>query len=140
MAVVLAAALMIGMLGDDVSSVAAEAGVDVVDLVGAVNTTGLEPREYLIAVGELAPPPVANGVWDRLAGCESTGHWAANTGNGYFGGVQMDMTFWRSYGGPAFAARPDLASRAQQIAVAERGLARQGWAAWPACSRRLGLR
>ena len=90
------------------------------------------------------PAPVAviavRPVWDRLAVCESTSNWHANTGNGYYGGVQMDLTFWRRYGGTAFAARPDLASRESQVVVAERGLAVQGWAAWPACSRRLGLR
>jgi hypothetical protein len=50
------------------------------------------------------------------------------------------MAFWRAYGGLAYAPRPDLATRSQQIAVAERGLAAQGFGAWPACSRRLGLR
>lgn len=79
-------------------------------------------------------------VWDRLAECEAGGNWHINTGNGYYGGVQMDMSFWRNYGGPAFASRPDLASREQQIVVAERGLKAQGWGAWPACSRKLGLR
>lgn len=88
----------------------------------------------------IAEPEPAYGVWDRLALCESTGNWRAATGNGYFGGLQQDLMFWRRYGGLAFAARPDLASRAAQIAVAIRGQAVQGWAAWPACSRRLGLR
>jgi hypothetical protein len=95
------------------------------------------------AVEEPTPPPdpePSYGVFDRLAACESTGNWRANTGNGYFGGLQEDMPFWRNHGGLAYAARPDLASRAAQIAVAERGLAAQGWGAWPVCSRKLGLR
>lgn len=79
-------------------------------------------------------------VWDRLVGCEATGNWSINTGNGYYGGLQMDMTFWRKYGGLLYAARPDLASKLAQIEVAERGLAVQGWSAWPRCSIRLGLR
>lgn len=79
-------------------------------------------------------------VWLRLAQCESTGNWGINTGNGYYGGLQEDLSFWRNHGGLAYASRPDLASPAAQIAVAERGLAVQGWGAWPACSRRLGLR
>ena len=92
-------------------------------------------------VEEVPPPPEpAYGLWDRLAQCESTQRWAANTGNSYYGGLQEDLPFWRRYGGLAYAARPDLAPRWAQIAVAERGLAVQGWAAWPACSRRLGLR
>jgi hypothetical protein len=88
---------------------------------------------------EVVTEPVWN-VWDTLAQCESTGRWYANTGNGYFGGLQEDMVFWHRYGGGAFASRPDLASRESQILIAQRGLAVQGWAAWPACSRRLGLR
>jgi len=80
------------------------------------------------------------GVWDRLASCESGGDWHAATGNGYWGGLQEDLPFWRRHGGLHYAARPDLASRAAQIAVAEQGLSVQGWAAWPVCARRLGLR
>lgn len=77
--------------------------------------------------------------WQALAQCESGGDWHANTGNGYYGGVQIDLTFWRNYGGLRFAARPDLATRAEQITVAERGLAVQGWGAWPTCSLRIGV-
>jgi hypothetical protein len=83
-------------------------------------------------------PP--NSVWTRLAACESGGNWATNTGNHYYGGLQEDLTFWRNYGGMAYASRPDLAPASAQIAVAIRGQAVQGFAAWPACSRRLGLR
>jgi len=86
-----------------------------------------------------AEPAPATGIWERLAQCESNGHWAANTGNGYYGGLQEDLVFWRRHGGLAYASRPDLASRAAQIAVAQQGLSIQGWRAWPACSRRLGL-
>src|SRR5262245_31162839 len=128
----------------DVSAAAEQAGVDVVDLEGALNTTGEpDPVRYLRHAGHLPWPvvqPTIPTIWDRLAGCESTSRWNANTGNGYFGGVQMDMTFWRRHGGLAYAARPDLASREAQIEVAIRGLAVQGWGAWPTCSRRMGLR
>ena len=86
------------------------------------------------------PPEPAYGVWDKLAMCESTLNWAANTGNGYFGGLQFDRGTWLRSGGALYAPRADLASRAQQIAVAQVTLARQGWGAWPACSRHLGLR
>jgi hypothetical protein len=96
------------------------------------------PPEEVAA--EAPPTEPAYGVWDRLATCESTQRWSANTGNGYYGGLQEDLVFWRRYGGLEFAARPDLAPRWAQIAVAERGLAVQGWGAWPYCSRRLGLR
>jgi nucleoid-associated protein YgaU len=77
--------------------------------------------------------------WDRLAQCESGGNWSINTGNGFYGGLQFTASTWRAYGGGAYASRADLASRAEQIAVAQRVLAGQGWGAWPACSRKLGL-
>jgi hypothetical protein len=79
-------------------------------------------------------------VWDKVAYCESGGNWAINTGNGYSGGLQFLHASWNAYGGQEFAARAYQASREQQIIVAERILADVGWKAWPACSRRLGLR
>lgn len=92
------------------------------------------------AVSRPAPVVHDGSVWDRLAACESGGNWSINTGNGYYGGLQQDMQFWRSYGGPAFAARPDLASREQQIVVAERARdSGRGYRPWPTCARRLGL-
>jgi Transglycosylase-like domain len=135
--------LMNTMASDDVATLAERAGVDPTDLQGAVNTTGLDPETYLVSVGHLPARPTGrptSSIWDRVAACESGGRWGINTGNGYYGGVQMDMTFWRRHGGLAYAARPDLASRDAQITVAQRGLAAQGWRAWPTCSRRLGLR
>jgi resuscitation-promoting factor RpfA len=79
----------------------------------------------------------ADSTWDRLAHCESSGNWAINTGNGYSGGLQFSPRTWKAFGGIGLAHH---ASREQQIAVAERVLAKQGWGAWPACSRKLGLR
>jgi Transglycosylase-like domain len=129
-----------------VATAAATAGVDPVDLLGATLTTRLPAMEYLYRTGELArpvpppPPAPAYGVWDRLAECEASGIWSNASNPRYKGGLQMDATFWRRYGGLAFAPAPHLATRAQQITVAQRGQAVQGWGAWPACSRRLGLR
>ena len=77
--------------------------------------------------------------WDRLANCESGGNWAINTGNGYHGGLQFSPSTWCAYGGGEFAPFAYQATREQQIAVAERTLAGQGWGAWPACSSKLGL-
>ena len=89
----------------------------------------------------LAAAPAASAapttVWDRLAQCESSGNWAINTGNGYSGGLQFAPGTWKAFGG---TGRAHQASREQQISVAERVLAKQGWGAWPACSRKLGLR
>jgi hypothetical protein len=76
-------------------------------------------------------------VWDRLAACESGGNWSINTGNGYYGGLQFSLSSWRAVGGPGY---PHENSRETQIEMGERLRARQGWGAWPACSRKLGLR
>jgi hypothetical protein len=88
------------------------------------------------------PEPRSAGgtVWDRIAQCESGQNWSINTGNGYSGGLQFLHSSWRAYGGREFAPLAYQASRSQQIIVAERILADVGWRAWPACSRRLGLR
>jgi len=85
-------------------------------------------------------PAVSDGsVWDSIAQCESGGNWAINTGNGYQGGLQFNPQTWNAYGGGEYAASADQASREQQIAVAEKVQAAQGWGAWPACTASLGL-
>jgi resuscitation-promoting factor RpfA len=94
-----------------------------------------------LALGITAVPAEAASIstWDRLADCESSGNWSINTGNGFYGGLQFTASTWRAFGGTAYAPRADLATRAQQIAIAERVLAGQGWKAWPACSAKLHL-
>jgi hypothetical protein len=84
-----------------------------------------------------APQP--RGVWDDLAECESGGDWAINTGNGYYGGLQFSSSTWLTYGGGEFADRADLASRDEQITIAERVRADGGFGAWPSCAGNLGL-
>ncbi|MFF8771975.1 transglycosylase family protein [Kitasatospora sp. NPDC015120] len=74
--------------------------------------------------------------WDRVAACESNGNWRINSGNGYFGGLQFDQPTWRANGGLAYAPRADLASREQQIAVADNLAARRGLSPWPVCGTR----
>jgi hypothetical protein len=74
-----------------------------------------------------------DGEWDQVAHCESGGNWGINTGNGYHGGVQFSASTWASHGGGDYAPSAELASRDQQIAVAERVLASQGRGAWPVC-------
>jgi resuscitation-promoting factor RpfB len=84
-------------------------------------------------------PQVSNGAtWDALSKCEAGGNWAINTGNGFYGGVQFDQNTWERNGGLRYAARADLATREEQIAIAEITRARQGWGAWPMCSGRAG--
>ncbi len=80
-----------------------------------------------------------NSVWDQIAQCESGGNWAINTGNGYYGGLQFSAGTWTAYGGGAYAPTANLASREEQIAIAEKVQAAQGWGAWPACTAALGL-
>ena len=98
---------------------------------GSTSSGGLDPSY------SGASRNVSNGVWDQLAMCESSGNWSINTGNGFYGGLQFTLQTWRGFGGTGM---PQNASRSEQIKVAERILAVQGWKAWPACSSKLGLR
>ena len=76
--------------------------------------------------------------WDNVAHCESGGNWHINTGNGYYGGLQFSEGTWVGHGGQNYASRADLATKSEQIAIAEKVLASQGWGAWPVCSQRRG--
>ncbi|MDG4864539.1 transglycosylase family protein [Streptomyces sp. T-3] len=78
-------------------------------------------------------------TWNKVAACESTNNWSINTGNGYYGGLQFSQSTWQAYGGTAYAARADLATKDQQIAIAEKVLKGQGPRAWPVCSVKAGL-
>ncbi len=79
-------------------------------------------------------PASSDGVnWSAIAACESGGDWSANTGNGFYGGLQFTEQTWLAYGGGQYASSANLASPAQQIAVAQRVLAGQGIGAWPVC-------
>lgn len=90
-------------------------------------------------VGAGAAQAASLDVWEKVARCESSSNWRINTGNGYFGGLQFSQSTWVAYGGREFAPRADLASKDQQIAVAERVLKGQGPGAWPACGPDAGL-
>ncbi|MDK8498658.1 resuscitation-promoting factor [Corynebacterium accolens] len=88
-----------------------------------------------------AAPAVADGsVWDAIAQCESNGNWSINTGNGFSGGLQFAPSTWAGLGGTEYAPEAWQATREQQIAVAQKVQAAQGWGAWPACTAKLGLR
>ncbi len=84
-----------------------------------------------------SPSPSTGGLdlrraamWDRIAACESGGNWHINTGNGYYGGLQFDSGTWVANGGTRFAARADLASRAQQITIANHLYDQRGLGPW----------
>ena len=103
-----------------------------------------QPVDAIVAVGTKEEPvaPTTNyasgsTVWDQLAQCESGGNWAINTGNGYYGGLQFNLSTWQSYGGTGL---PSENSRETQIAIAEKvRAATGGYGSWPACSASLGL-
>ncbi|MFF3376438.1 transglycosylase family protein [Streptomyces sp. NPDC002680] len=78
-------------------------------------------------------------TWDRVAECESGGSWSANTGNGFYGGLQLTQADWEAHGGLTYAPSADQASRSQQIAVAESVLADRGAGVWEACALLSGL-
>ncbi|MFF5184090.1 transglycosylase family protein [Streptomyces sp. NPDC000345] len=93
--------------------------------------TGVAIAAPLMAAGNASAATASE--WDAVAQCESGGNWSINTGNGYYGGLQFSASTWAAYGGTAYAARADLASKEQQITIAEKVLAGQGKGAWPVC-------
>ncbi|OIJ67264.1 transglycosylase family protein [Streptomyces mangrovisoli] len=102
-----------------------------------VTASGAGMALPLIAAGSAHAADV--DTWDKVAACESSGNWHINTGNGFYGGLQFTQSTWEAYGGTRYAARADLATKDQQIAVAEKVLDGQGPGAWPVCSLRAGL-
>jgi hypothetical protein len=146
--------------GDTLRTVAEAFGVTDLDLLRLVNpgldddaaipegTTVHVPVEAAANVPRLpgaeqsaAPrhgdPATEWTVWDDLAQCESSGNWHIDTGNGYYGGLQFALSSWQWVGGTGYPHEHD---RLTQIRMAERLLSLQGWEAWPACSKKLGLR
>ncbi|MEV5613172.1 transglycosylase family protein [Streptomyces sp. NPDC052225] len=116
-----------------------------VSLLGALLALALVP----VAASASPPPAPGPGVivrkpydcardqwpWSCLAECESSGDWKKNTGNSFYGGLQFWQPTWEEHGGLKYAPRADLATRAEQIEIAEEVLRSQGWRAWPACSK-----
>jgi hypothetical protein len=133
-------------VGYDFTENAARALADLDLYLHSVTTTStISPKtakNNSNTVTEPSNPSDHADQWDRLAQCETGGNWAANTGNGFGGGLQFmhqrSYSTWRSFGGSDYAAHPWEASREQQIAVAEKVLASSGWNAWPGCSRKFG--
>ncbi|NMA77667.1 MAG: transglycosylase [Actinomycetales bacterium] len=99
---------------------------------GAVIAAGMGMAGGGVATADTA-------VWDKVAHCESTGNWSINTGNGYYGGLQFSPSTWKAFGGHEYAGNAHQATKAEQIAVAQRTLHQQGPGAWPTCSTRAGL-
>lgn len=125
-----------------------------VALVVAIGTTAdarvtcgvyCTPEMRVLPEPEPPAPYVVPEPWASLAECESHGEWdyseASGWGSGlYDGGLQFDPGTWTAFGGGEYAPTADRATPQQQVEIAERVLAAQGWKAWPACSLALGLR
>ncbi|MFF9149679.1 transglycosylase family protein [Streptomyces sp. NPDC014861] len=120
---------------------AAAAAVEAAQGAAPGGTGGAVPPPPSPGPGGVPAHPCAEDQWPWgcVAECESSGRWDVNTGNGYYGGLQFWQPTWIDYGGLKYARRADLATRQQQITVAEDVLRVQGWGAWPVCSKRYGL-
>ncbi|MET8247108.1 transglycosylase family protein [Streptomyces sp. NPDC005202] len=103
--------------------------------IALAGVTGAAVAAPLMAAGNASAATASE--WDAVAQCESGGNWSINTGNGFYGGLQFTNSTWAAYGGTAYAPRADLATKAQQIAIAEKVLAGQGKGAWPVCGKGL---
>ncbi|MGW5850008.1 transglycosylase family protein [Streptomyces sp. NPDC055254] len=104
-------------------------------IVTLAGVAGVAVAAPLMAAGTATAATASE--WDRVAQCESGGNWAINTGNGYYGGLQFSSSTWAAFGGKAYAAQANQASKSQQIAVAEKVLKGQGKGAWPHCGKGL---
>ncbi|MEV3987756.1 transglycosylase family protein [Streptomyces sp. NPDC049837] len=102
-----------------------------------VTASGAGMALPLIGAGQAHAASV--DVWEKVAACESTNNWKINSGNGFYGGLQFTQSTWEAYGGTRYAPRADLATKDQQIAIAEKVLKGQGPRAWPTCSVKAGL-
>ena len=129
-------------IGQDRTIDAQVALADLDAYLTSITTTTTVPRSAAAPRAVPAAPTPSGDRWDQLAQCETGGNWAANTGNGFGGGLQFmhgnGYSTWRSFGGTEYATHPWEATREEQIVVAERVLASSGWGAWPGCSRRFG--
>jgi LysM repeat protein len=103
-------------------------------VTGAAVTVGVTAITFGAAASAQAAPA---HNWDGVARCESGGDWSINTGNGYYGGLQFSSGTWLAYGGGKFAPRADLASKDQQVDIAENVRSGQGIGAWPVCGKYL---
>jgi hypothetical protein len=108
-------------------------------LIGTTTVAALTALPLAAQTQSPASALESERTWNRLAECESGQDWDTNTGNGYYGGLQISMDTWKAFRGRWIADRPDQASKAGQIKVAERILNDQGWGAWPSCSQQIGV-
>jgi hypothetical protein len=98
-------------------------------LTGAAGAMVIAGTGSASAAATGAPP----SAWEAVARCEAGGNWAANTGNGFYGGLQFTPSTWAAYGGTRYASNAHLATKSEQISIANKVLAAQGARAWPHC-------
>jgi resuscitation-promoting factor RpfA len=79
---------------------------------------------------------VTPDTWAKLRACESSGNYAINTGNGYYGAYQFSAGTWRGMGYQGLASEADPAVQDQ---AALRLYEARGWQPWPGCTANLGL-
>ena len=119
----------------DMGGKAGLTGVDGSDQAAVPEPTDVVPDPTVDSPPAQQPNP-PQGIWDKLARCESNERW--NIVNPpYYGGLQFDLPSWRAAGG---SGRPDQASRTEQIRIGQNWQRIRGWSAWPICSRVVGLR
>lgn len=99
------------------------------DATGSLNTLAGAANSAAQTLGGLSTQQ-----WNNIAGAEASGNWAANTGNGFSGGLQFSPSTWNAFGGQQFAPQAWQATPEQQMAVGNNVLAGQGPGAWPATS------
>ncbi|MFF4453672.1 transglycosylase family protein [Streptomyces goshikiensis] len=107
--------------------------------LAALTAAAAVSSSVIVFAGSTAATAASVATWDKVAQCESSGNWAINTGNGYYGGLQFSLSTWRAYGGTQYASYPHQATKKAQILTAEKVLAGQGPGAWPSCGRSSGL-
>lgn len=104
-------------------------------------TTTTQPTTTTTTTVEVDTISRSGSVWDMLAECETGGNWShPPVSIGYSGGLMFHHRTWTAMGGGKYASQAYLASREQQIAIAEKLLDDAGnFSPWPGCRRKLGL-
>lgn len=98
-----------------------------------------EPKEQVEVVGAKPKNVFSGGLAEamaRLRQCEAGGRYDRNSGNGYYGAYQYNISTWAGYGGYNV---PSDAPGDVQDAKALETYNRRGWQPWPGCTRSLGL-
>ena len=125
--------------GYDFTDNAGRALVELDAFLTSITTTTTRRSAAAPQAGPATPATPSGDRWDQLAICESGGRWDyPPVSGGFSGGIMFHIGTWLANGGGDYAPDAYLASREQQIVIAERVLAASGWGAWPGCSRKFG--